>query len=120
MRKCSFGVAIITAGLLVNVMVFAQRAPSDLPRVELSSTPELIYSTNPSDPWNKIFCFLFSRKLTVRLSSDFAEGAPFIDRSGRKVSARVFEMDETGDRAIDPLYPTFAVGFGGMLVLSDS
>jgi hypothetical protein len=120
MGKCSFPV-IITAGLLVNVIGFAQRAPSDLPRVELSSTPELIYSANSNDPWNKIFYFLFSRKLTVRLSSDFAEGAPFIDRSGqRKVSSRVFEKDETGDRAIDPMYPTFAVGFGGMLVLSDS
>jgi hypothetical protein len=120
MGKSSFVVGTITAGLLANVLAFAQRAPSDLPRVGLGATPELIYSVNPNDPWNKIFYFLFSRKLTVRLSSDFAEGAPFIDRSGRKVSTRVFERNETGDRAIDPMYPTFGVGFGGMLVLSDS
>jgi hypothetical protein len=120
MVKSSFVVGTIAAGLLANVLAFAQRAPGDLPLVGLGATPELIYSVNPNDPWNKIFYFLFSRKLTVRLSSDFAEGAPFIDRSGRKVSTRVFERNETGDRAIDPMYPTFAVGFGGMLVLSDS
>lgn len=120
MGKSSFVLGTVTAGLLANVLAFAQRAPSDLPRVGLGATPELIYSVNPNDPWNKIFYFLFSRKLTVRLSSDFAEGAPFIDRSGRKVSTRVFERNETGDRAIDPMYPTFAVGFGSMLALSDS
>jgi len=83
--------------------LFAQGAPSSLPRVELGLTPELIYSANPNDPWNKIFYFLFSRKLQVRLSSDFAEGAPFLDGpGGQRVSTRVFERNETGDRAIDP------------------
>ena len=57
----------------------------------------------------------------MRLSSDFAEGAPFLDGpGGRRVSTRVFERNEAGDRAIDPMYPTFFVAFGSMLVLSDS
>jgi hypothetical protein len=101
--------------------LFAQGAPSSLPRVGLGLTRELIYSDNPNDPWNKIFYFLFSRELQVRLSSDFAEGAPFRDGpGGRKVSTRVFERNEAGDRAIDPMYPTFSVALGSMLVLSDS
>jgi hypothetical protein len=57
----------------------------------------------------------------VRLSADFPEGAPFVSRAGNPtVSSKTFERNETGDRAIDPMYPTFSVGFGSMLVLSDS
>jgi len=64
--------------------------------------------------------FLFSRRLHVRLSSDFPEGAPFFNSSqGIQISKNTFERNETGDRAIDPLYPTFGLGFGGMLILRD-
>ncbi|HEY3975375.1 MAG TPA: hypothetical protein VGM18_20415 [Candidatus Sulfotelmatobacter sp.] len=98
----------------------AQGAPADLPRVTLPDAPSLIYSRRPDDPWNQIFYFLFSRRLAVRLSPDFPEGAPFLDPGERiSVSRQVFEKDEIGDRAIEPLYPTFFVGFGGMLVLRD-
>jgi hypothetical protein len=120
---CKFpGIWVVPAMALAMAAqpLFAQGAPSSLPRVGLDLTPELIYSANPNDPWNKIFYFLFSRKLQVRLSSDFAEGAPFLDGpGGQKVSIRVFERNELGDRAIDPMYPTFSVAFGSMLVLSD-
>lgn len=100
--------------------LLAQGAPPDLPHVALPNTPSLIYSTRPDDPWNQIFYFLFSRRLQVRLSEEFPEGAPFLDLGvGTPVSKNLFERNETGDRAIDPLYPTFFVGFGGMLVLRD-
>ena len=57
----------------------------------------------------------------MRLSPDFAEGAPFRDGpGGEKVSTRVFDRNEVGDRAIDPMYPTFSVSFGSMLALSNS
>lgn len=105
---------------LAAQLLWAQGAPDSLPRIELGAAPEPIYSASPSDPWNQIFYFLFSRKLPVRLSSEFPEGSPFVEGlAGRKVSTRVFERYEAGDRAIDPLYPTFAVGWGSMLVLSD-
>jgi hypothetical protein len=66
----------------------------------MGAAQEPIYSANPNAPWNKIFYFLFSRRLTVGLSSDFAEGAPFVDSPAhRKVSTRVFERNEIGDRA---------------------
>lgn len=119
MQKSSFPLGTI-AGLLLIQLLFAQSSATDYPRVALPLPPQRIYSDRPNDPWNQIFYYLFSRQLTVRLSPDFTEGAPFIDRSGQKVSTRVFERTETGDRAIDPMYPTFAVGFGSMLVLSDS
>ena len=50
---------------------------------------------------------LFSRKFQTRLSSDFPESAPFEesgDERDLRVSTRLFERIETGDRAIDPLY----------------
>lgn len=96
-----------------------QRAPSDLPRVTLPDAPALIYSTRADDPWNRIFFFLFSRRLDVRLSADFPQGAPFDRRGDIPMSQDVFERNETGDHAIDPMYPTFSVGFGSMLVLRD-
>lgn len=121
MQKLIRLIGALAATLLVSLMALAQGAPSNLPRVEMGVAQEPIYSANPNDPWNKIFYFLFSRRLTVRLSSDFAEGAPFVDSPAqRKVSTRVFERNEIGDRAIDPMYPTFTVGFGSMLVLYDS
>ena len=114
-------IGALTATLLVSLTALGQGAPSNLPRVAIGATQEPIYSANPNDPWNKIFYFLFSRTLTVRLSSDFAEGAPFAEGPAQgKVSTRVFERNEIGDRAIDPMYPTFTVGFGSMLVLHDS
>lgn len=121
MRKPHLLIGTIAAALLASAFSSAQGAPRDLPRVGLGESVELIYSTDPTDSWNKIFYFLFSRRLSVRLSPDFAEGAPFVDSPGSKsVSTRVFERNETGDRAIDPMYPTFRVGLGSMLVLSDS
>src|SRR5262249_5735350 len=78
-------------------------------------TPEPIYSKNPDDPWNRIFCLLFSRRLKIHLSDQFPEGAPFsqqpLDQNlnlGRiHISTKVFEHDEIGDQAIEPLYPYF-------------
>ena len=121
MQKLIQLIGALAATLLASLMALAQGAPSNLPRVGMGAAQESIYSVNPNDPWNKIFYFLFSRRLTVRLSSDFAEGAPFVDSPAQtKMSTRVFERNEIGDRAIDPMYPSFMVGFGSMLVLSDT
>ena len=96
----------------------AQGAPANLPRVTLPDAPALIYSKRSDDPWNAIFYFLFSRRLSARLSSDFPEGAPF-HGLGIKVSEHVVERDETGDHPVDPMYPAFFVGLGSMVVLRD-
>ena len=89
--------------------------------------PEPIYAQDATDSWNRLFCFLFSRRMEVRLSDEFPEGAPFtkagVDvnllRAGRQISTRTFERSELGDRAIDPLYPGSLDGAAARLILSD-
>ena len=66
---------------------------------------QAIYSTDPADPWNRVFHFLFTRTLRVRLPAPGA--APFMAGDDRFVlSDHVVTRIESGDRAIDPLYPS--------------
>ena len=72
--------------------------------------PQAVYADDPNDCWNRIFFHLFTRTLRIRLSEDFAEGAPFslepgTKVSGKRVSTRLFQRIEDGDRGIEPLYP---------------
>ena len=75
---------------------------------------EPVYAQNPDDAWNRIFHCLFSRQITFRYSSEFPEGAPFgpspyfpmlPSAQPLQVSTGTFQRYESGDRAIDPLYP---------------
>ena len=134
---CCVGVLCVVSAVL-GVSLLAQSSPQNPPQVEdtirdagtfaaLARSPEPIYSQDPHDPWNRIFYFLFSRRVQTRLSEDFPEGAPFRQEGegegpvgpGIRISTRVFERTEIGDRAIDPLYPSFWVGAGSRLVLAD-
>lgn len=68
---------------------------------------EPVYSKDPADSWNRIFYILFSRRFQVYMTTDFPESAPFETSASDgdlRVSTRLFERIETGDRAIDPLY----------------
>jgi hypothetical protein len=80
--------------------------------------PQAVYAEDPQDCWNRIFFHLFTRTLKVGLSQDFPEGAPiadilvpsltFTNRLGAGAkggSPRLFERIESGDRAVEPLYP---------------
>jgi len=70
--------------------------------------PRLIYSNIASDSWNEIFSALFTREFQTRVSDDFAEKGPFAEEDqGITVSTRTFSVLENGDRAIEPLYPSF-------------
>lgn len=115
-------IAFCCAALLLYTVVgdlpyaTGQQPSPDLPKVSLIDKPAPIYSSDPNDSWNRIFYFLFSRRLEIRLSNDFPEGAPFVD----KVSTRSFERDEVGDRAIDPLYPGILVNTGELVILTDA
>jgi hypothetical protein len=83
------------------------------PETANQDKPYPIYAENPNDAWNRIFHSLFSRRVKTRYSNEFPERGPFRPPSEylspspalRKVSTRVFEHFESGDRAIDPLYP---------------
>jgi hypothetical protein len=87
--------------------------------------PHRIYSPDPNDSWNRIFYHLFTRTVSHRLADDFPQGAPFSnldDRdfpNGLSVSTRLFERVEIGDRAIEPLYPSFITSAGLLEALSD-
>lgn len=99
--------------------------PTEAPAsVRLAEAPEEIYSDNASDSWNRIFYYLFSRRLTARISSEFPEATPFeklsdFDFMHLEKSTRTFERNEIGDRAIDPLYPSFLSDQGIGVVLKN-
>jgi hypothetical protein len=108
-------ISVVLATLL-GYLVFAQEPAHRPPGAALlNAAPELIYSSDPQDPWNRIFYFLFSRRIETRLDYEFPEGAPFVD----DVSTSTFGRDEIGDRAIDPLYPSHSVITGSRLVLTE-
>ena len=91
----------------------------------LADAPQAIYSPDPGDSWNRIFFYLFSRRISVWFSSEFPEAAPFQSAgavSGAqnlRVSTRPFERLEIGDRAIDPLYPYRFTDLGVRIILRD-
>jgi hypothetical protein len=108
-------ILVLLATLLGSFLVAQETAPRPPQTGLLASTPEPVYSNNTNDPWNRIFYFLFSRRIETRVSEEFSEGAPFVDG----VSTRTFERNEIGDRAIDPLYPSQIVDMGRRLVLTE-
>jgi hypothetical protein len=111
--SCAAILALFAAG---GSYLAAQDASYTPPKAALAEGgPKAIYSSDPNDSWNRIFYYLFSRRIETRLSDQFPEGAPFEDG----VSTRLFERDEIGDRAIDPLYPSNFVNTGKYLVLTD-
>jgi hypothetical protein len=69
-----------------------------------------VYSKDPQDSWNRIFRALFTRTVTARLTNEYAAGAPFSGTAGFQhipISKKTVERLESGDRAIEPLYPSF-------------
>jgi hypothetical protein len=72
--------------------------------------PQAIYADDPKDCWNRIFYCLFTRTVIIRVTEDFPDAAPFdattnLMGTSTAVTTRVLERIESGDRAIDPLYP---------------
>ena len=94
--------------------------------VFVSDNPQSIYAADPNDSWNRIFRALFTRTVTHRVSDAFPEGAHFVpfrgpglDPLSLRISKKKFSRTELGDRAIDPLYPTFFTIDGVLQVLSE-
>jgi hypothetical protein len=92
-----------------------------------SDQPQRLYGNDPEDSWNRIFHCLFTRTVTLRLTEDFQEGAPFRTASFGgipgfpvlRVSDRTFERIESGDRGIDPLYPSFLDSVGTLRLFTE-
>jgi hypothetical protein len=122
-------VGTLVAGIAVVALTAGHGSqPVDKPSeadhssIRLAEAPKRIYSDNPNDSWNRIFYYLFSRRVTACLSADFPEAAPFekaVETGFMHLerSTRTFERDESGDRAIDPLYPSFLSDAGIRVVL---
>jgi hypothetical protein len=106
---------VIVVALLGSFLVAQETALRPAQATLLATAPEPVYSNDPNDPWNRIFYFLFSRRIETRVSEEFPEGAPFVNG----VSTRTFQRNEVGDRAIDPLYPSQIVDTGRRLVLTE-
>jgi hypothetical protein len=123
-------IGAVLAGIAVMALaaVHASQTP-DQPSearssIRLAEAPEKIYSDNLNDSWNRIFYYLFSRRVTAQLSSEFPEAGPFqklpeLEFMHLERSIRTFERNEIGDRAIDPLYPSFLRDDGIRVVLKD-
>jgi hypothetical protein len=86
--------------------------------------PRAIYSADPHDAWNRIFFLLFTRAVETRLTEDFKAEGPFKETRvmadpSVQVTNRTIERIESGDRAIDPLYPNFFSSKGSEPILTD-
>jgi hypothetical protein len=67
---------------------------------------QTIYSSDISDPWNRLFQLLFTRTLDVRLTA--GKATLFLAGDDRLTLANgTVRRVEGGDRAIDPLYPSW-------------
>ena len=121
-RNVVLGIIVAAPGSFL----LAQRETPVPPTTALVDAPQPIYSNDLNDSWNRVFYYLFSRRVASHFTPEFPEGAPFRDNEGplnsqqqQQVSTRIFERQETGDRSIDPLYPSFFSDAGVRIVLSD-
>ena len=100
-------------------------APSDYRAGSLAKQEaQSIYAADPHDSWNRIFYLLFTRPIKFRLTEDFGHEGSFvlvstIGKPSLPVTSQIFERIESGDRAIDPLYPNFLSAKGAESVLVD-
>jgi hypothetical protein len=68
--------------------------------------PLAVYSPDPADPWNQAFFLLFTQTIQSRVIADGALPFASGDERLRLTDRRVTRI-EGGDRAIDPLYPSW-------------
>jgi hypothetical protein len=124
-RTASFLLATLCLGIIYfGTTAIVARSAQQSPSSVFLDAPAAIYATDPNDSWNKIFFYLFSRRVETRITDEFPElreATSFTHRENPSVgvSTRSFERDELGDRAIDALYPSFLRPTGAQLVLND-
>lgn len=109
------GALLVSAPVLIGAFCYAQSTatrPTYLAGSLERDEPQAVYAADAKDSWNRIFYCLFTRTIQTRLTSDFKDVAPFdavevMGLSHLTASTRVFTRIESGDRAIEPLYPSF-------------
>lgn len=131
-RFANFFIAALCLGViyLVATVIVASSAQQS-PKSVFLDAPAVVYAPDPNDCWNKIFFYLFSRRVETRVTDEFPEfrEATAFTRSEDPravmlpspigISERAFERDEIGDRAIDALYPSFPRSTGTRIILND-
>ena len=131
-RFSNFFIATLCLGIIYFVTTaIVARSARQSPSSVFLDAPAAIYAPDPNDSWNKIFFYLFSRRVETRVTDEFPEfrEATAFTRSEDPravmlpspvgISDRAFTRDEVGDRAIDPLYPSFFRQAGVKAVLND-
>jgi hypothetical protein len=115
MARLRSKVAIVAAMICLLVARLAideakQRVDStsstDARPTSLVREPQGIYVSDPNDAWNQVFFLLFTRTVNARV---IAPDSPvlFSGDPNVKVSEKRISRVEDGDRAIDPLYPSW-------------
>jgi len=112
--------------VIVLPITWAVMAPSDYRAGSLAKLEaQPIYAADPHDSWNRIFYLLFTRSIKFRLTKDFGHEDSYVPVSvmgdaSLSATSQIFERIESGDRAIDPLYPaSFLSARGAEFVLVD-
>jgi hypothetical protein len=114
-------IVVLVVLAAASVMSSSSAARPDLrPKASSTAADEAlpVYGPDARDPWNRIFQQLFTRTVRARLSEELGQGAPFATPADRpfparvRVSTRLFERFEDGDRAIEALYPGFMTSSG--------
>jgi hypothetical protein len=116
----------VTLGGCARQTSATKQSPSQPQPLFSSTDPRAVYAADLEDSWNRIFSLLFTRTAKVRMSNDFPEAAPFVPfteamaTKNLKISKSTFERTEIGDRAIEPLYPSFFTDEGTRQVITTS
>jgi hypothetical protein len=88
----------------------AQTTPPHLTGALRKDEPQAIYADDPRDSWNRIFHCLFTRTLKIRLSLISRKAHRSLSNTrlfptGRDSASSCSKRIESGDRAVEPLFP---------------
>ena len=95
------------AGVILLLLGLQTASPFDPMRGSLArASAQSVYADDPADPWNELFFLLFTRSVPARVVAP--DTRPFNAGDERlRLSDRRVTRIEAGDRAIDPLYPSW-------------
>lgn len=119
-------ILFLTSSACVRQSAATKHSPAEPKPLFSSTDPRAVYAADLNDSWNRIFRVLFTRTAKVHMSSDFPEAAPFVPftegmaTTNLRISKSTFERTEVGDRAIEPLYPSFLTDAGTRQVVTTS
>jgi hypothetical protein len=121
-----FAAALITSSCSESPPPVSAAAAGYLTGSLARDEPQPVYAEDTNDCWNRIFYCLFTRTVKIRVTDDFPDAAPFgvttnLMGMTNAVTSRLLERIESGDRAIDPLYPheQFCPDIGAAQVLEE-